>query len=258
MAPKTLIIAGLVLGLFALGSCGSTETSPPKPQPTEAQKKALLEANEILTACAASDIEKVKATLKKNPELINAQDDVGATPLWRAVAALHSSDELVKLLLEKGANVEGATKLGETPLQIAAGKGRKDIVLSLLEHGAKIGAQDRYGRSALSYAAFGNRIEVADLLIARGAAIDVMEAAALGKTKKLEEFLREDPNSAKAKDDRGLTPLHWAARNGHVGAVRLLLGHGASAFEEDRFGVTPCSGAREFKHADIVALMRCP
>lgn len=246
----------VVIALATLAGCAR---SPEKPQRTEAQKKAYLEANVILTACAAADLEKVKSLLQQNPALVNAQDDVGATPLWRAVAGLHPSEELVKLLLEKGANVEGATKLGETPLQIASGRGRKDIVLILLKHGAKIGAKDQYGRTALSYAASANRIEVADVLLARGAEINVFEAAALGKTKKLEEFLSSDPKSAKATDERqGLTPLHWAVVKGHTDAVRLLLAHGASAFQESRYGYTPCSFAREYKRTEIIQLMHCP
>jgi ankyrin repeat protein len=252
---NSLVKSLVVIGLAGFAGCAKT---PERPQPTEAQKKAFLEANVILTACTASDIEQVKALLEKNPALIKAQNDVGETPLGRAVVALHPNEELVKYLLEHGAEVEGASKWGESPLQGAAGRSSKKIVELLLEHGAKVNVRTRYGRTPMNFAAFNNRTEVVDVLLAHGAEITVIEAAALGKTKKLEEFLRADPNSAKAKDNQGLTPLHWAARNGHIKAVRLLLARGASAFETDRFGVSPCFYAREFKHAEIVALMRCP
>ena len=255
MARLTRLL--LVIGLVGLAAC--SESQPSKPQLAEAQKKVLLEANEILTACTASDIDKVKALLEKNPALVNAQDDAGATPLSRAVIALRPSAELVSLLLERGALVEGTMKYGGRPLRSAALLGRKDLVVMLLAHGAKVGAQDKEGRTALEYAASANRIEVADVLLAHGAEINVFEAAALGKTKKLEEFLRGNPKSAKATDDlQGLTPLHWAVMHGHAKAVRLLLAHGASAFQESRYGYTPCFFAREYNHAEIVTLMRCP
>jgi len=252
-----LVRSLVLIGLAGLVSC--SESPPSKPQPAEARKKALLEANEILTACTASDIDKVKELLERNPALVNAQDDAGATPLSRAVIALKPSAELVRLLLEKGAQVEGTMKNGGRPLRSAALLGRKDLVVMLLKHGAKIGAQDQYGRTALSYAASGNRTEVADVLLARGAEINVFEAAALGKTKKLEEFLRSDPMSARARDaPQGFTPLHLAVVNGQTEAVRLLLAHGASAFQESRYGYSPCYFAREYKRTEIVALMHCP
>jgi ankyrin repeat protein len=254
MAMLTRIL--LVIGLAGLAAC--SETPPSKPQPTEAQKKALLEANEILTACASSDLAQVKALLTKNPAQVNAQNAEGETPLWRAVTALHPSEELVKYLLENGAEVEGGSKWGASPLHGAAGRSSKRIVELLLEHGAKVNGRARSGRMPMSFAAWSNRTEVADVLLAHGAEITVFEAAALGKMKRLEEFLRAEPNSAKARDSQGLTPLHWAARNGHSEAVRLLLKRGANAFEEDRFSMTPCAVAQESKRTEIVALMRCP
>jgi ankyrin repeat protein len=217
-----------------------------------------MEASVILTVCAASDVEQVKALLEKNPALINAQDDIGATPLSRAVGAVQPSKALVKLLLDRGANVEGSTKFGQTPLHSAANRGRKDVVLLLLAHGANIHARDRNGSTVMDFAAFRDRMEVADVLLAHGAEMSASNAAALGKVKALEELLRRDPESARAEDNRGLMPLHWAAMHGHTKAVRLLLAHGASAFQENRYGYTPCFFAREFKRADIVKLMRCP
>jgi len=91
----------------------------------------------------------------------------------------------------------------------------------------------------------------------RGAEINVFEAA-LGKTKKLGEFLRRDLKSVQARDDSGMTPLHWASQNGHKETVRLPMARGASAFAEDRNGIAPCFLAREFKHPEIAELMRCP
>ena len=255
---KTTISLIFLCGLCVVGGCARTETSSPQPALTEARKKALLEANEILTACMASDTAKVKALLEKNPALINAQDDAGATPLSRAVIALQPSPELVRLLLEKGSKVEGSAKHGETPLQLAAMRGNKDVVVLLLAHGANFHARNRYGSTVMDFAAFHNRVEVADVLLAHGAKLSVSNAAALGKTKKLGEFLREDPNAAKAKDYRGFSPLFWAARNGHIDVVRLLLANGASAFEGESTGITPCASAREFKRTKIVELMRCP
>ncbi|HEV8384185.1 MAG TPA: ankyrin repeat domain-containing protein [Candidatus Acidoferrales bacterium] len=256
---STLVTAMLACGLAVLASCGATETSPPRPQPTEAQKKELLATNELLTACTARDIAKVKALLEKNPSLINAEDDIGATPLARAVGGLQPNEQLVKLLLEKGAKVEGSAKSGETPLQIAALRGKKEIVALLLAHGANVHAHSRYGSSVMDFAAFQNQKKVADLLLAKGAEMTISDASALGDIKKMEEILHREPGSVREFDSRGFTPLHWAALHGHRDAVRLLLANGASAFEGNRLnGATPCTIAREFKRTEIIELMRCP
>ncbi len=250
-----LVKSLVLIGLAGLAGC---EKAPERPQPTEAQKKAFREANVILTACAASDMEKVKTLLEKNPALVNAQNDVGETPLGRAVVAMHPNEELVKYLLDHGADVEGSAKWGESPLHGAAGGGSKNIVVLLLEHGAKVNARSRYGRTPMGFAAWRDRTEVADVLLAHGAEINVFEAAALGKKKKLEEFLRADPKAISATDELGLTPLHWAALVGHAETVRLLLVHKADRFVHDHRGYSPCDAARTRNHHEIVELMRCP
>ncbi|CAH0383362.1 unnamed protein product [Bemisia tabaci] len=62
---------------------------------------------------------------------------------WTALtyAALQGNVVIVKLLLERGANVEGGAKLSEekctiTPLQVAAASGNLEIISLLLSHGA--------------------------------------------------------------------------------------------------------------------------
>lgn len=62
---------------------------------------------------------------------------------WTALtyAALQGNIAIVKLLLERGANVEGGAKLSEekctiTPLQVAAASGNLEIISLLLSHGA--------------------------------------------------------------------------------------------------------------------------
>ena len=59
---------------------------------------------------------------------------------------------MVKLLLEHGADVEGATPGGKTALMMAAMFNRREIVDLLLAHGANIDASDVNGVTALSAA----------------------------------------------------------------------------------------------------------
>ncbi len=52
-------------------------------------------------------------------------------------------------------------------------------------------------------------------------------------------------------DKLGATPLHWAAYNGHTATCRLLLERGASVNTPDKEGTTPLHWAFNFYHSGI-------
>jgi uncharacterized protein len=69
--------------------------------------------------------------------------------------------------------------------------------------------------------------ERVDELLAADPALDVFEAAALGRTDRLRELLDEDPSGANAFGADGFHPLGLACFFGQVDAARLLLERGA-------------------------------
>ena len=69
-----------------------------------------------------------------------AKDSSEKTPL--IFATLKGNVDIVKYLLHKGANIEGKDYLGKTPLMYAAGGGHLDVVKHLLEKGANIEGKD--------------------------------------------------------------------------------------------------------------------
>jgi ankyrin repeat domain-containing protein 50 len=75
----------------------------------------------------------------------NATDEDGQTPLsW---AAEKGHEAVVKLLLEKGAELETKDKdYGQTPLSWAAEKGHEAVVKLLLEKGAELETKSNHGR----------------------------------------------------------------------------------------------------------------
>jgi len=61
-----------------------------------------------------------------------------------------------------------------------------------------------------------------------------------------------DPNT---QDEKGRTPLYWAASEGHVDVVRLLLERGVDPNTQDEFGDTPLHEAAYKGRVDVVELL---
>jgi len=97
----------------------------------------------------------------------------------------------------------------------------------------------------------GDREEAARL--AGGKELDVFEAAALGRTGRLEELLDADASLANAWADDGFQPLGLASFFGHVDAARLLLGRGAEVNSASRHAmkVMPLHSAAATRDADL-------
>src|SRR5207249_7140908 len=64
-------------------------------------------------------------------------------------------------------------------------------------------------------------------LLAQGANYTISVAAAVGDQERVDELLRRDAGLARRLDSARLSSLSYAAREGHLHIVRLLLEHGA-------------------------------
>ncbi len=108
------------------------------------------------------------------------------------------------------------------------------------------------GVSLLLLALYHQKPEVADAFARRRAELDVFEAAALGRTERVEALLRARPELANAHAPDGFTALGLAAFFGQPDAVRLLLERGAMANTASRNGlkVTPLHSAVARRNVD--------
>ena len=110
--------------------------------------------------------------------------------------------QIVKILVEKGADTEIKNKNGFTALMLAASNNSLACMKVLLHGGANIEAKCNYGITSLMYAATSNRIEALKLLLDFGA-------------------------STEAINDGGSTALMKAAEKGNIEALNVLLSWGA-------------------------------
>lgn len=145
----------------------------------------------------------------------NAVDEKGQPALFLALR--DGADQVIALLLQQpGLRVDQPNPLGETPLMMAALRGRVEWARALLARGAQV---DRVGWSPLHYAASGPEPALVSLLLERGAAVD-------------------------ARSPNGSTPLMMASRYGSEAAVDLLLARGADLRLRNQAGLDAVAFAR--------------
>src|SRR6266581_3885644 len=134
--------------------------------------------------------------LEEASRLISMGADVNATRFLDSsgtnvlmVASERGDAPLVKLLLEKGANVNAKTKFNATPLSLAIPRGHGAIVETLIAHGADVNRKDYAGRTALMVAQERNYGEIKKLLVEYAAGVKRPEQSAAQKCdyKKAEE-----------------------------------------------------------------------
>ena len=120
----------------------------------------------------------------------NANDNARES-LWAAVR--NGDTKALRMLLDKGADVNARNEIGVTALWIAAGKGKPEVVKLLLGAGADVNARDGiWYETPLSLAVAGGSADVVAALLRAGAKdVDValVRAAAGGKLPTLQAIL---------------------------------------------------------------------
>ncbi|XP_074650025.1 protein fem-1 homolog B-like [Tubulanus polymorphus] len=148
----------------------------------------------------------------------------GATSLWCAAGA--GCFEVVRILVEFGADVNHATLSNSTPLRAACFDGRLEIVKFLLCHDAKLTIANKYENTCLMISSYKGHHDVVSALLEAGADTD-------------------------ARAHCGATALHFAAECGHLNIVKTLIQHGAS-FIKNTNNMDPLMVAAENCQTEVV------
>src|SRR5262245_51411784 len=186
-------------------------------------------ANALFAAIRAGD-RKTATVLLDDKSLVSNTDKHGSSPLMHSVR--YADADLVRLLIERGADVNAANKEGVTPLMWAASD--VDKVQLLLAKGAKINVSTGLGRTPLLMAAtYAGNVEVVTLLLTNGARpndIDQFRETALTSAAKRGDAAMAETLITAGADVQagGRAPLVWAAEEGNVATIACLLRHGAA------------------------------
>jgi ankyrin repeat protein len=126
-------------------------------------------------------------------------------------------------------------------LQLACERGQVEVVRLLLERGVDVeGDLVGYGWSPLQLAAHWGHREAAQLLLEHGARLDICAAALLGDMSAVARMLDDDPSMATRPALSEAPPLHQATTRE---VADLLLGRGARFDSIDSMGNTPLGSA---------------
>jgi ankyrin repeat protein len=160
-----------------------------------------------------------------------------------------------------GADINQPNVDGETPLHVAAAKGRLVVVKLLLKHAAEIDAADRDGHSPLHAAVIADRTQVAQYLVDQGAAIDpdrlLMEVVNSSVTDRdVVEFLLANGANINHLDSSGKTPLILAITNNQRLLTKRLIAHGADVNRSGSSGQTPLEVATEVGNQEIIRMLK--
>ena len=138
---------------------------------------------------------------------------------WINMAALNGQLDIVKVLVENGADVDVKDADNNTALHNATLRGHLEIVKLLIENSADVNAQDNDDQTALHIAAEFGYLEIVKRLIENGADIN-------------------------HPDDDLVTPLHNAAEFGCLETVKWLIANGADVNVKDDIDRTVLSIAK--------------
>jgi hypothetical protein len=141
----------------AVSDTGRDERPPASPPP-----EGIFASEQMSAAMHANDPATVRRLIEAG-EPIDASD-VGMLRTLLLWAAEHGHTDLVRFLLDHGADIEDRADEGESPLMLAAFGGHRDTVQVLLDRGADPDYVTDKGWDAVMFAELGKRDDVATLI----------------------------------------------------------------------------------------------
>ena len=215
----------------------------------------------LYTLAGSGQTEAARLLIEKGAD-IDVKNPVKQTPL--NLAAEYGLEGMAKLLIERRADIENKNAYGRTPLVGAAReRGHINVIRMLLDAGADVNSSDRFGDTALSLAAWRGFQEVVDLLLERGAVLPdapaqiqgmLQNSSEKGLTGLFARIMEKGADLAFPIEDGG-TLLHAAAAGGAVPILETLLARELDINRQDGNGWTPLHFASEMGRGEAVAFL---
>lgn len=175
---------------------------------------------------------------------------------------VESRINIMKLLIENGANINYTDENGFNPLNIAIESGDMELTKFLITNGANVNSLMQDGVSLIGYAIAQNNMDLLQILIENGANVNytvgdswadtpLMTASRLGLDNVVRILLTRNAD-INAVDMNGNTALHTAALNSQLSVVKLLLEKNPNLDIQNKVGNTALHLAVISGNIDIV------
>lgn len=224
----------------------------------------------FLTAAAVGNVTLLQKCIKARADILDFPliDSSGEAFFMALHLACEEGQlEIVKALLDAGAQVDPRDHKGRTPLFIAADKGYTKIVQLLIEHEACIDARSIFDVTPLHAASWAGHLDTINLLITKGANIHaecsydslpfLYSATYYGYLDIVKAFVQKGANSNITDPVTGSTLLHLVAYHDYADEelIKMLLERSANINAKDKSGMTPLFIAVYKKHKEVAALL---
>lgn len=210
----------------------------------------------LLEAAARNDVEEVLQFLQNgvSPNLYNED---GLTALHQC--CIDDFEDIVKLLLEAGANVNACDSELWTPLHAAATCGHLHLVELLIKHGANLLAVNTDGNMPYDLCEDDVTLDHLETAMAdQGITQEKIEDARSATELRMMEDIRklvQAGTDVNTQDDNGTSLLHIASANGYLGAAELLMEQKARVNIRDHDGWEPLHAAACWGQVHLVELL---
>ncbi|XP_035679460.1 protein phosphatase 1 regulatory subunit 16A-like isoform X1 [Branchiostoma floridae] len=228
----------------------------PKQEKTSKKRLKFVDTVTLLDSAARDDVHEVAELLKSgvSPDMTNSD---GLTPLHQC--CIEGSEEMMKVLVEAGANVNAVDCELWTPLHAAATCGHINLVRYLINNGADVLAVNADGNMPYDICEDETALDYIESVMAqKGVTQDQIERLRGGREQAMLDDLRDRANQGmdlEFTDKEGASPLHIASANGYERVAEFLLDHHVSVDIRDKDGWQPIHAAAYWSQPELVDLL---
>jgi serine/threonine-protein phosphatase 6 regulatory ankyrin repeat subunit B len=182
--------------------------------------------------------------------------------------------EIIKLLLDKKADINSATQNGQTPLKIARNSQNPELIqifedqsayndlITETKNVADINLVDMWGKTPLIQAVIKGYPKTVKLLLEKRADVNLVDKtgitpliwAVIKGDSKIAELLLDNGASVNLANSHKMTPLSIATNKGDLKIVTILLDNKADINSATQNGQTPLKIARNSQNPELIQI----